>query len=282
MVFQTIVVGVDGGAGGVDAMALARRLGAPGSELIAVAIAAVDPQPTRKVNPDFDRDAREEAHERLVDLRAQEPDLRTEVLRSSWVGAGLHDAARRFDADLIVVGSCRRGLIGRVFAGDDTRDTLRGAPCPVAVATRDFALGADRPIASIGLGWAEDATSDDALALARALAADTDAQLHVLTVRAQPSGEGDGFATDARVADEAERVASRAAALAGLEATTTTGAPAHELARFAGEVDLLIVGSQQRGPLGRIVLGSVSEQLTRDCPRPLLVVPRAHRHVGRA
>jgi hypothetical protein len=36
--------------------------------------------------------------------------------------------------DLLVVGSCRRGLIRRVCAGNDTDDELNGAPCAVAPA----------------------------------------------------------------------------------------------------------------------------------------------------
>lgn len=38
------------------------------------------------------------------------------------------------DAQLLVMGSSRRGLIGRVLINDNTQDAFNGAPCSVAVA----------------------------------------------------------------------------------------------------------------------------------------------------
>ena len=43
------------------------------------------------------------------------------------VGNGLHQLAEDYNADLIVVGSSSRGLIGRVLVGDDARGTVSGA-----------------------------------------------------------------------------------------------------------------------------------------------------------
>lgn len=39
------------------------------------------------------------------------------------------------------------------------------------------------------------------------------------------------------------------------------------------EVDLVIVGARARGPLARTLLGGVSGELMRRCPKPVLVVP---------
>lgn len=51
------------------------------------------------------------------------------------------------------------------------------------------------------------------------------------------------------------------------------GAPAEEIIAEvkAGGHDLLVVGSRGRGPLGRLVLGSVSGELVRRAPCPVLV-----------
>jgi nucleotide-binding universal stress UspA family protein len=272
--FSRIVVGVDGAEGGADAMALARRLASTTTSLVGVSIAVVDSHPSRGANLDYDGDLRKQAEARLEGVLEQEPGFEGETLVAHSVAAGLHEAAESLDGDLIVVGSCRRGAVGRILAGDDTRGTLRDARCPVAVAPRDYAL-ADAPIATIGLGWNGGTEGDHALEVARAIAGDIGASLHAVAVVSVPMRPAtEGMTTDAAVATEVAATSERMAALDGVQATTVTGVVVDELARFAAEVDLLIVGSHQRGPLGRMVLGSTSEQLTRRCVRPLMVVPR--------
>jgi hypothetical protein len=54
-------------------------------------------------------------------------------------GRGLHEEAERRNADLIVVGSSSRSLLGRVWVGDDARASLNGAPSAVAIAARSYA-----------------------------------------------------------------------------------------------------------------------------------------------
>ncbi|MCW3016759.1 MAG: universal stress protein [Solirubrobacterales bacterium] len=273
--FSRIVVGIDGTEGGADAMALARRLASTTTSLVAVSIVVVDSHPSRGANLDYDGDLREQAEARLRGVLQQQPGVEGETLVAHSVAAGLHAAVEHLDGDLIVVGSCRRGPVGRILAGDDTRGTLRDAPCPVAIAPRDYAL-ADAPIATIGLGWNGGTEGGRALEVARAIAGDIGAQLHAVAVVHMPPWRAtEGVTTDAAVATEVAATAERLAALDGVQATTLTGAVVDELARFAAEVDLLIVGSHQRGPLGRIAVGSTSEQLTRRCVRPLMVVPRS-------
>lgn len=272
--FSRIIIGVDGAQGGADAMALGRRLASPQTELVAVSVAVVDPIASRGTSLEFDRVQREQAEARIAELRDQDHGLHGEAVVARAVGAGLHDAAERLGAGLIVLGSCRRGPIGRILGGDDVHQTLRGAACPVAVAPRDYALS-DRAIATIGLGWNGGSDADGALDVARVLATDLQAEVHALAVVDAPDWSvSDGTATAAAITAEIAMASGRLAELE-IEATTVAGEVGAELARFAAEVDLLVVGSRQRGPIGRIVLGSTSEHLTRDCPRPLMVVPRA-------
>ena len=271
----TILIGIDGAEGGVDALALARRVAPEGADLVAVTVAVMDGHPSRAVNLDYDRGVREDAHLRLGEVRAEHRDVHGEVREARSVAVGLHAAAESLGADLIVVGSCRRGLVGRIFAGDDVRETLRGAPCPVAVAPREFAL-VDRPVVTIGLGWDGGAEADHALAYARGLAGDTGATVHVLSVVAVPEWPvSEGTTTDPEIASAVERVAGLLDALDDVESSTVTGDAVDELATFAAEVDVLVVGSHQRGPLGRIAMGSTSERLACRSTRPLIVVPRA-------
>lgn len=270
-----IVVGVNGAEGGGDAMALARRLAPPAAELVAVTVAVLDGASSRAVSLDYDARIRRDAMTLLADVRSENSDVEGEVQEASSVGAGLHAACQRLEADLVVVGSCRRGLVGRLFAGDDVRQTLRGAPCAVAVAPRDFALS-DRPIATIGLGWDNGPEADEALAFARTLAQGTGAGVHVLSVVAVPSWDAAAAAEQPDDMTTAIEQASRLLdALVDVESTTVAGEAAAELTAFAAEVDVLVVGSHQRGPLGRIAVGSASEHLARNATRPLVVVPRA-------
>jgi nucleotide-binding universal stress UspA family protein len=52
------------------------------------------------------------------------------------------------------------------------------------------------------------------------------------------------------------------------------GAPATEIVRYAREqaVDLIVVGTHGRGPVGRAFLGSVAERVVREAPCPVMIV----------
>ena len=61
-----------------------------------------------------------------------------------------------------------------------------------------------------------------------------------------------------------------------LKAVTTTvlGHPVMEILRYAKEnaIDLIVMGTHGRGPLGHVVLGSVAERVVRKAPCPVLTV----------
>lgn len=73
-------------------------------------------------------------------------------------------------------------------------------------------------------------------------------------------------ATLARVRTTAEGV--------DLETVTLEGKPAAEIVRFATEngIDLIIIGTQGKRGLERLLLGSVAEQIIRSAPCKVLVV----------
>ena len=50
-----------------------------------------------------------------------------------------------------------------------------------------------------------------------------------------------------------------------------------ELARLSGEVDLLVCGSPGHGPIGSVMLGSVSTGVLRKARCPILIVRRGAR-----
>src|SRR3954469_1815528 len=137
--FRHIVVGVDGRDGGRDAVALARLLVALGAKLTLAYVVTRDAHAYRGSSggPEASDEGRAEAL--LEAVRAQtgvQAHLRS--YESSSVGRGLHELCGVIGADLLVMGSSRRGLLGRVLIGDDTSAALNGAPCAIAIAPSDY------------------------------------------------------------------------------------------------------------------------------------------------
>ena len=62
----------------------------------------------------------------------------------------------------------------------------------------------------------------------------------------------------------------------GIETTAEvrTGTPVHEILEYAGEIDadLIVMGTRGRGGIGRMMLGSVTDGVTRHSPTDVLVV----------
>jgi nucleotide-binding universal stress UspA family protein len=200
----------------------------------------------------------------------------TTIPKGRSAADGLHEAAVERGADLIVVGSSSRGLLGRILAGDDVRETLRSAPCAVAVAPRGFAT-AEHSITRIGVGYDGGAGARAALATARAVARDTAASVLAVGVATPSQGVVDpvGISTMAELEGKRDLTEQEIAELpADVEGRTVDGIAYHKLAELSSDIDLLVVGSSRHGAFGRVMLGSTSEVLSREAACPLLVVPR--------
>jgi nucleotide-binding universal stress UspA family protein len=65
--------------------------------------------------------------------------------------------------------------------------------------------------------------------------------------------------------------------LGDVEAHAAYGDPAEELAVYSASLDLLVVGSRDFGPIGRLMHGSTTHRLARLARCPLLVLTRAAR-----
>jgi nucleotide-binding universal stress UspA family protein len=136
--FRTVLVGLDGRTGGRDAIVLARELMRPGGQLTLAHIYRDQGALGRAAA--LLLPAEREESLRLLTRERDTADVQAELVTvaAQSVGRGLHDVAVRLGADLLVLGTCRRGAPGRVFFGDDTRSSLNAAPCAVAVAPRDY------------------------------------------------------------------------------------------------------------------------------------------------
>ena len=277
--FENVIVGVDGRPTGRDAIELARHLVSQEGKLILANVHSGELSPVHAITPGLMAQEREASHELLQRERA-EADLEADVELVSFLalspGRGLHDLAEERNADLLVVGSCGRGVLGRAMLGDDTRAALNGAPCAVAIAARGYAQH-PLPLASIGVGYDGSPESEAALASARAVAAQQRAKLVALEVVWIPAYSFSGL-TPPALGDTIETLVTdakeRLRQLQDVEGRAVYGLPGEELAGFSGEVNLLVVGSRNYGPLRRLVVGSTSDYLERHARCSLLALPR--------
>jgi nucleotide-binding universal stress UspA family protein len=277
--FKNVIVGVDGHEGGRDAIALAKNLFSDRAELTLAYVYYGDAHVWRGSSPPYDAAEKDRAHELLEKARADacvEATLRAHG--SSSVGRGLHELAEKTGADLLVIGSSRRGLVGRVMIGDDTRAALNGAPCSVAIAPAGYAQR-QAMVREIGVGYDGSPESAHALAVAKRLAnahkskvSAFEAVFFPARLYAAPAFP-DQEALD-QIVDESR---GRVAQLEGVEPHAAYGQPAEELTLYSASLDLLVIGSRSYGPIGRLVHGSTAQHLARTARCPLLVLTRAAR-----
>jgi nucleotide-binding universal stress UspA family protein len=277
--FEHVVVGIDGEEGGRDALALAKVLLAEGGQLTLANVYPGESYVWRGASPIYQMVEHDDAIALLERVRHDsgiQSQLR--VFGDPSIGKGLHTLAEDVGADLLVVGSSRRSLVGRVMLGDDTRAALNGAPCAVAVAPAGYA-GERGVLREIGVGYNGSAESEHALAVARTLAARYGTRLSAFEAVSVPTYVVHGTtAVDGMpIAQLVEQARERIAELDGVEPHAAYGEAAEELALYSASLDLLVVGSRDYGPLGRLVHGSTSHKLARSARCPLLVLTRAAR-----
>lgn len=274
-----ILVGYDGRPQSDDALALAKAFArTTESWLLLVWVEPVGPLDLPYedlLGPIQDR-AEDALREVARDLRDDGFEVGTRVGLLGSAAQGIHEFAETASAELVVVGSCHRGTIGRVLAGTVGTRLLHGSPCPVAIAPRGFADGRAPVIARIGVGYDGSEESQLALAWAERLARATTARLRLVVVSEDHSTDLVDIGREKR--RRAERVLAE-----GLDRTAEvpaagvvkSGLAIEQLERESANVDLMVIGSRGYGPLRRVLLGSVSSHLVRHSKCPVVVTPRA-------
>ena len=229
------------------------------------------------------REARTDAEALLARAQEQlaETPVEARLVQGSSPAEALHELARAEDADIIVIGACRKK---HSLRGGHGCRIARGAPCPVAVAPLEHSGGGIPR--RIGVAYDGRAQSRAALAWAARLARRLDGELHVLSVIEPLAAAIDpvagGVATDGMI-DEVRR--SREADLQDALATVPEGVPATgvllegpvapALLQAVADVDLLVAGSPSHGPIGQVLTGSVSRKLMDESSVPVALVPRS-------
>jgi len=275
--FSRVLVGVDGAAGGRDAIALAKQLADPEANIALVHVYGAGLMPYRGAELLLAAELEESEQLLQRESAAAAPGAELIPYAEHSIGRALHTLAEREGADLIVIGACHRGSLGRVLIGNDTIEALNGAPCAVAIAPYGYAERAHR-LVTLGVGYDGSPESERALSMARDLAARSSTPVKALLVISLQS-----IPYDERIAvhwpDAAGQLRDdqvrRLRRLEDVEGEVTFGDASDELVSFGERLDLLIVGSRGYGPVGRLLHGSTSNQLARRSRCPLLVLPRS-------
>jgi nucleotide-binding universal stress UspA family protein len=248
-----------------------------------------DPLSVRQMSEELVADATETLAEVRGELHARGVAVECREVASTSAARALHETAEAEDAGLLVVGSTRKGAIGRVLPGSTAERLMQGAPCAVAVIPHGWQAGGG--LSTIGVAYVETEEGREALRGAHALARRAGALLRVLTVARV--GFGTYAETEARTAgrrgrdfDEVEgehRVRAEAAAreaVAQLDGDVAVQVdafleePADTLIRVSESLDLLVCGSRGYGPVRAVVLGGVSRRVAAEARCPVIILPR--------
>jgi nucleotide-binding universal stress UspA family protein len=216
-----------------------------------------------------------------VELRVEQGfDVHAEILRQ----------ARELSADLLVIGSHGRSVLGRMLLGSVAEKVIRLSPCPVMVVPRD---ASDReptgPVVFRRILCPVDFSPGAvrALEVALSLAEEADAQLTLLHVIEMPPElrefpiTGDIDIPRLHAEAEADRlrrlrelVPAQARDFCTVETMVREGAAYRAILQVANERqdDLIVMGVQGRGALDLMVFGSNTARVTRNASCPVLIV----------
>jgi nucleotide-binding universal stress UspA family protein len=231
----------------------------------------------------LDRNAEAAAERAVRTLSTRWKDVESVVVNEAPVD-GILGEAKRFKADVIVLGWRGHGAMRRVLMGSVSRGIVRNAPCAVLVVRRSTR------VRRIVLGLDGSATSKRALSLVGTLVPPPDGRVILVTsvdfiampsMRRVPGAQGIAHEVkqrNVRLERAALNELNRAAALlrrAGWQARTvlTYGEPLRDLLGTvaSGRSQLLVVGARGTSGIRHLLLGSVAEGALNRSPVPVLI-----------
>jgi nucleotide-binding universal stress UspA family protein len=271
----------------VLAALLARATGAP----VVAAAAYRDNVEQWPGGEAYERELRGGALARLTTIEPAFHGLALETVAVAGPSAArvLHDCAGQHGAGLLVVGSTRHGVTGRIALGGTADRLLHGTTCPIAVAPLGLAermRGIDR----VGAAFVDTEEGYEAVRAAAALASACGAELHAATAVEPIAWSAtslvpsyDAASHLAYMRKQAETTLRRAlgdvqpAVPSHIEVAVNS--PVRALEQLSNDVDLLVCGSRGYGQLGSRLLGGVSRRLIHRAACPVIVVPRGTERV---
>jgi nucleotide-binding universal stress UspA family protein len=222
-----------------------------------------------------------------IELEREGIQFEVRPLPGSSTARALHEAAEHLGAGLVVVGSSRKGLAGRLVPGSTASRLLHGAPCPVAVVPCNWEAG--RGLHTIGVAFVDTPEAHEALSGALALARSAGAKLRVLSA-ATPHGRQEAahagrlhdpaayptIGTDLQAAIDRAIPAVTGGKPVGVEIEPDVSVqdPADFLIAASEQLDLLVCGSRGYGPQRAVLLGGVTRKVTAEAHCPVIVLVR--------
>jgi nucleotide-binding universal stress UspA family protein len=230
-------------------------------------------------------EAREVVESAVDRIRSLDVEAEGDILDadSSQVAGALAEAARKYDADLVVVGS--RGLSdwqSLVSAHSVSHQLLTKVDCPVLI-VRGPSPASEHQSKRVLLAIAGGDDIEPGVAAAVAAAAAPGSAVLVVHV-AQTLYAAQGL-TYVERDEEIQATLARATTLlrdvgVATDAIVTPSGPvAQQVIEVAAKwgADIIVIGSSRMGDLGSLLLGSVTHSLLRTSDRPVLVAERAPR-----
>jgi nucleotide-binding universal stress UspA family protein len=215
-------------------------------------------------------------------------DLETSVVAGD-IASEIESAIREQHADIVVMGTHGRGLVGRWLIGSVTQSLLRKIDVPILTVCH-----ATRPLSFKRILFATDFSENSAegLDFTMDLASTLNAEVvvaHVIDKRPVVSYETPEIAAvfdaeqqrcmdDARIAF-AQIEAGAISRRAKVETILAEGIPADVITRIADEntVDFIVLAVSRKSRMDRILLGTTAEKLIRDANVPVLSIPVRHK-----
>jgi nucleotide-binding universal stress UspA family protein len=272
------------------AFALAYSLArASGSRLLVLHVAPIPQLYTKRYY-------REEMETALRRRQAEGDEVPVEYrLEEGEAASGILSMAQESRCDLIVMGTHGRTGLNRLLMGSVAEQVVRNAPCPVL--TVKALVGAVPPVekskteagdqapAAISVGTILHATdfserSEEAFRVACSLAKDYAARVIVVHVP-EPMAASIGMAPSPPLPEGyrgglEERLCRFQAAAPDVrvECRVEEGDAAMGIVRAARatQSDLIVIGTHGRTGLGRLLMGSVAENVLRTAPCPVVTV----------
>ena len=224
-----------------------------------------------------------------AELSAQEVAATFHVVEHTSPARGLAGAVEELEPRLLVLGSSRRGRVGRVLPGSTAERLIHGSPCPVAVVPQGHTHPATG-VRTVGAAFLPTDEGRAALRGAALLARAAGAKLLAVMVldpkHAETQSRGLASHRDADPGEDRyvrDRLMARDtldAAIAAVAEDVETEPdvlyqdPVEGLTAASGRMDLLVMGSRAYGPKRAVMLGGVSRRVTTSAECPVLVLPR--------
>lgn len=280
--FERIVVGYDSNQAGRDAVKLAVRIAVLFESRLTV-VFPYQPLISLVTADVVEQRVRSEVAELIAGAGfAGEPVFHWTP--SSWPIHGLHELAEYEAAQLIVFGSAREHLAEHMHISLMER-LVHGAPCAVAIAPAGYAERERHALRRVGVGFASSEEGVAVLHVARAFAERTGGSLDVIAgagLEAALASYGYGSPALTEIEHEVfeetkatlERVTADLDGAVPIERETIAGEPSEILIERSRELDILMLGSRDYGPLRHVLLGSVSAEVMREARCPVLTLPR--------